>query len=249
MKKKDIEIIIPCKDELKNLKIIVPFIKKLYNYNILIIDKSKDTIEIKNFCNIYKHVNYHYQKSNGKGNALREAANLSRAKILVFFDADCSHDPKDIKNLLNPMLKHKSIDHVGGSRMKGGSDELFSDVQHFLRLFGSLFINYIINLKFKTNLTDSQNGLRAIKKKVFIYCRTKSIHTSIEMELVSRTLANGFNYIEIPTHEWTRLYGKSKINLLAHSWSYIYQLIKICFFKIKRKKSKIKYREETWFKK
>ena len=244
----NIEIIIPCKNELDNLKIIIPKIRKMYNYKILIIDKSSNPKFTKKFCEKFKKLRYLVQTGDGKGNALREAVKKASGDILVFFDADCSHDPEDIKKLLNPFLKYKNVDHVGGSRMRGGSDELFADLQHFLRLFGSLVINYAINFKFKTNLTDSQNGLRAIKKNVFKKCFTKSNHTSIEMELVSRTLAYGYNYIEVPTHEWRRLHGNSKINLLTHSWSYLYQLIQICFFKIRRKKSKIKFREETWYK-
>ena len=243
-----VEIVIPSKNELKNLKIIIPFIKKIYNYNILVIDKSYNFQEVKKFCKKFKRIRYFFQKSNGKGNALREASKLAKGKILVFFDADCSHDPYDIKKLVYPLIKNRQIDHVGGSRMRGGSDELFADIQHFFRLFGSLIINHTINIKFNTNLTDSQNGLRAIRKDVFDKCKTLSIHTSIEMELVSKTLAKGFNYIEVPTHEWKRAFGYSKINLIKHSWAYLFQLVKICFYKKHKQKRKFKYSEETWYK-
>ena len=132
--------------------------------------------------------------------------------------------------------------------MRGGSDELFADIQHFFRLFGSLIINHTINIKFNTKLTDSQNGLRAIRRDVFKKCKTSSIHTSIEMELVSKTLSGGFNYIEVPTHEWKRAFGHSKISLVKHSWAYLYQLIKICFYKKNKQKRKFKYIEATWYK-
>ena len=245
--KKNVEIIIPSKNELDNLRIIIPKIRKMYNYKILVIDKSNNSKLVKKFCEKFKKIKYLYQTKNGKGDALREAANNAKGNILVFFDADCSHDPLDIKKLLSPLFKYKNLDHVGGSRMRGGSDELFADFQHFLRLFGSLLINYVINLKFNTNLTDSQNGLRAIKKNVFNKCLTESVHTSIEMELVSKTLANGYNYIEVPTHEWDRNHGVSKINLFKHSWSYIFQLLKICFYKRQKKKKKFFYKGELWY--
>ena len=249
MVKMQVEIIIPSKNELENLKIIMPIVRRLYNFNILVIDKSNNFKEVKKFCEKFKKTRYFFQKTNGKGNALKEASQKAKGNILVFFDADCSHDAGDIKKLIKPLMKDKRLDHVGGSRMRGGSDELFADKQHFFRLFGSLIINYVINLKFNTNLTDSQNGLRAIKKSVFKSCKILSRHTSIEMELVSKTLAYGYNYIEVPTHEWKRKFGVSKINLIKHSWAYCYQLLKICFYKKKKKKTKSFYKESSWYKK
>ena len=243
-----IEIIIPSKNELENLKIILTELRKLYSYNILVIDKSDNFYNVKKYCDNFKKIRCILQKSNGKGNALREAVNVANGDIVVFFDADCSHDPKDIKKLINPLLKNKNIDHVGGSRMRGGSDELYEDINHFLRLCGSLIINYSINFKFKTKLTDSQNGLRAIRKKVFNSLNSVSSHTSIEMEIVSKTLALGYNYIKQPTHEWKRLRGNSKINLWKHSWSYIYHLFKIILMKKHKQKKKISYEYEYWFK-
>ncbi len=244
-----IDIIIPSKDEIDNLKVILPKLKKLFDYNILIIDKSSDEEfnEIQNLCKNYKDIISFRQKSSGKGNALREAAGISNAEYIVFFDADGSHNPEDIKSLILPFQLNTSVDHVGGSRMLGGSDELYSDFQHYIRLFGSLVINYCINLKFDVRVTDYQNGLRAIKRDVFLKLKTNSNHTSIEQEMVSRTLSQGFNYTEMPTHEWTRRSGVSKIQLSKHSWDYIWCLIKIMFYKKEKKKIIIKSYYKNWY--
>ena len=69
-----INIVIPTRNELKNLKIIVPRLKKKYNYPIIVIDKSNDgtEIELKKLCIKWK-IKLYFQKSKGKGNALREA--------------------------------------------------------------------------------------------------------------------------------------------------------------------------------
>ena len=244
------QIIIPCKDEYKNLKIIIPSLTKLYSYEILIIDKSKKKKKkiIKNFCRKYKNVKFFDQMSSGKGNALLEAAKLSNSKIVIFFDADCSHNPQDIKKMISMFERFPSLDHVGGSRMRGGSDELFRDFDHLIRLIGSLIINIIINLKFNSKITDSQNGFRAIIRKKFLNLNLKSNHTSIETEIVGKSLSIGLNYIEIPTHEWQRVYGSSKINLFLHSWSYIWVLIKIIFLKRPKKKS-FRTVKNAWYEK
>lgn len=225
-----IDIVIPTKNELDNLKIIIPIIKKKYKYPIIIIDKSDDNSvkKLKEFCNRYK-VQLFHQKSKGKGNALKEAIKYCKGDIIVFFDADCSHDPDDIEKLVKPFKSNKFVHHVGGSRMRGGSDELYADFQHFIRLFGSLVINLTINFKFGVNLTDTLNGLRAIKKSVFLKLNPGSHDFAIEVELVSKTLSAGYNYVEIPTHEWQRKFGVSKIGLLTHSWQFISMLISLLF--------------------
>ena len=46
-----IEIIIPSKNELENLKIILTELRKLYSYNILVIDKSDNFYKVKKYGN------------------------------------------------------------------------------------------------------------------------------------------------------------------------------------------------------
>jgi glycosyltransferase involved in cell wall biosynthesis len=226
-----INIVIPTKNEYNNLKLIIPLIKKTYNYPIIIIDKSDDGSKKKliKFCKKYK-IKLYFQKSKGKGNALKEVINFCNANVIVFFDADCSHDPADIKKLIEPFKLDKNVHHVGGSRMRGGSDELYADKEHFIRLFGSIIINLTINLKFGVKLTDTLNGFRAIKKSIFKKINPKSHDFAIEVELISKTLSKGYNYVEIPTHEWRRKFGVSKIGLLTHSWQFISMLISVLFF-------------------
>ena len=245
---KKFELIIPAKNEYKNLKIILPFLDKS-KYRITVIDNSSSD-EFKKILLLKKKYNFTLlkQSTKGKGRALREAAEKSKSDVLIFFDADLSHEPNDIKKIINIFNYNKAIDHVGGSRMRGGSDELYEDFDHLIRLFGSIVITLTMNLKFGTKLTDTNNGLRGIKRNKFLKCKTNSIHTTIEMELVAKSLALGYNYVEIPTHEWKRIWGVSKINLSIHSWSFIWQLIKIIFLK-KNSKTKINKRnlKDHWY--
>jgi glycosyltransferase involved in cell wall biosynthesis len=240
-------VIIPVKDEFINLKLILPILKKKYNFcEIIIIDKSSLTQKkkVKKICQKFsiKMIN---QITSGKGNALREAVKFTKKKYLIFFDSDCSHNPYDISRFLKLFNKFSWIDHIGGSRLTGGSDELFNGYDHILRFFGSIVINATINLKFNGRFTDSQNGFRGIKREKFIKLNTKSHHTTIEMELVALSLSNNLNYIEIPTREYKRNSGISKISLIKHSFSYLLMLIKIIFMK-KRSKDIFYLKRKYW---
>jgi dolichol-phosphate hexosyltransferase len=160
----------------------------------------------------------------GKGAALRLAVSHVETPICVFVDADGSHDPIDIPLLVAP-IKSGMADHVTGSRLLGGSDELHGGGDEFLRLAGSAFITYLINRRYNTCLSDSQNGFRAIRTDLFKKLNLRSRHTTIEMEVIMATLAAGRILTEVPTHERPRAAGFSKISLsrpgtwLAYGWS------------------------------
>lgn len=148
----------------------------------------------------------------GKGAALRLAVEHVTTPVCVFVDADGSHDPIDIPLLVAPI--HAGLaDHVQGSRLLGGSDELHGGGDEFLRLAGSALITYLVNLRFGSRLSDSQNGFRAIRTDCFRKLQLRSRHTTIEMEMIMASLSAGLRLVEVPAHERPRTAGFSKISL------------------------------------
>jgi dolichol-phosphate mannosyltransferase len=160
----------------------------------------------------------------GKGDAVRVGLAEARYPITVFVDADGSHDPNDIPKLIDPILSGEA-DLVMGSRMLGGSDELFGSISEVIRLIGSLIISLSINYRYGLRLTDYQNGFRAIRTEVGRQIGLKSKITTIEQEMAMKCLKNGFRVTEVPTHEYRRKAGVSKINVLRVSHIYIWNLI------------------------
>src|SRR5712664_1774018 len=71
----------------------------------------------------------------GKGEAIRVGAMAATHEIVVFMDADGSHDPEDIPHLTEPILAGHA-DLVIGSRGRGGSDEAHGDIDKLLRMVG-----------------------------------------------------------------------------------------------------------------
>jgi dolichol-phosphate mannosyltransferase len=165
----------------------------------------------------------------GKGEAMRSSIPHISGDITVFLDADGSHDPNDIARIIKPILKDEA-DHVTGSRLTGGSSELHGGFDECFRLMGSSFITACINWRYKVRLSDSQNGFRAIKTPVLKELDLKENKTTIEQEMIIKTLKKGYRIAEVPTHEYKRKYGDSHIKLWKHSLRYIYSLIKYLFF-------------------
>jgi len=53
--------------------------------------------------------------------------------------------------------------------------------------------------------------------------------TTIEQEMIIKTLKKGFRMAEIPTHEMKRVAGYSKISLRKVWFRYVYSLVRYLF--------------------
>lgn len=224
--KQKISIVIPTRNEEKTVSQIINRCKR-YADEILVIDghSTDKTREIANNLNVRVILD----NKKGKGEALRQAIQEVNGDIIVFIDADGSHDPEDIPKLIKPILDNKA-DHVTASRMLGGSEELHGDIQKFIRMIGSDIITLGINYRFNIRLTDSQNGFRAIKTTVARSLNLKENITTIEQEMIIKTLRNGYKMAEIPSQEHARKYGQSVIKVRRVAFRYVYSWLKYLFF-------------------
>ncbi len=228
--KPQVSIVICAKNEEKNLpwvlKGIIRTMRKIPHEIIVVDGHSTDgttKIAKKNKCRVV------FDNNRGKGDAIRVGGDTARSEIILFIDADGSHSPKDIPKLLAPIIKNK-FDHVSGSRMLGGSDELHKNFGQFIRLIGSAIITLTINYKLNVKLTDCQNGFRAIKKSVFEKLDLTENITTIEQEMIIKTLKRGYSLTEVPTHEYERRSGNSHIVIWKYSYRYVYSCLKHLLF-------------------
>ena len=164
----------------------------------------------------------------GKGEALRLALKEAACEIVCFIDADGSHDPNDIPKMVAP-IKAGTSDMVIGSRGRGGSDELHGTFDQLLRYLGSQIFMLGINYRWNVRLTDSQNGFRAIRKDRGLELGLRANLTTIEQEMLMKALKKGLRVSEIPSHEYERRWGKSKVSVwklwYAYLWNFFRNII------------------------
>ena len=220
-----ITVVIPAKDEAKTISQIIKSCMS-YTDDILVVDgnSSDDTARIASGLG----ARVIFDDNKGKGNAIRKSLPHINREIVVFIDADGSHDPKDIPTLVQPIIE-KQADHITGSRILGGSDELYGSFGNFLRRMGNLLVVTIINKRFNVRLTDSQNGFRAIRSSVLRQLDLAEDSFSIEQEMVIKTLKSGFIVGEVPAHEYERKHGESHIKMGTEWIRYTISLIKNIF--------------------
>lgn len=161
----------------------------------------------------------------GKGVALRYALEVATTDVVVFIDADGSHESTDIPRLLAP-IQHGEADLVVGCRMTGGSDELHGDLFKFTRLIGSEIITMIINYRWNVRLTDVQNGFRAIRRDVGLALGLREKRFAIEEEMVMKALRKRYRVANVSSHEYRRRHGVSRIVLQRDWFSFIWTVVK-----------------------
>ncbi len=161
----------------------------------------------------------------GKGAAIRQAIDYLECDIIVFIDADGSHDAADIPKLIEPIAKGNA-DLVIGCRITGGSDELAGDWGSFVRSTGSQIINLIVNWRFRVRLTDIQNGYRAVRTSCAKDLPLIENITTIEQEMAIKALKKRYRVLNVPSHEYRRKSGISRISVPRFACRYVWEVIR-----------------------
>jgi dolichol-phosphate mannosyltransferase len=172
-------------------------------------------------------VRFLLDEGKGKGCAVRLALREASHPIVVFFDADGSHEPADIPKLVRP-IRDGEAELVIGSRMTGGSDELSSDISEYIRLSGSMIINLVINYRWNVRLSDTQNGFRAILREAGAALGLTENSTTVEQEMAMKALNRGYRVVNVPSHEYRRQGGVSKIDVRRVWPRYVANVIVNC---------------------
>jgi len=164
-------------------------------------------------------------RGRGKGDAYRVGLAEAKGEVAVFLDADGSHDPSDIPKLSLPILKG-DFDLVIGSRWRGGSDDIKPNFNHLVRDLGGNLLSIIISKWFKTEITDCLHGFRALRRLVALHLNLSADDFDIEHEMVIKALKAGYKVGEVPTHEYARKGGKSKLPTFRKAHIFLWRLAK-----------------------
>ena len=219
--KHKVSVIIPAKNEAEGLRKILQSVKP-YSNDIIVVDgHSTDSTKkiVKDFG-----ARFYQDAGLGRGDAVRLGIGKAKNDYLLFFDADGSHNPKEIPLLLNPLFENRA-DAVIGSRRTGGSFDLNNDIWGIIRSGGSDFLAYIVNRHFSTNYSDILYSFRSIKKPIAKKLKLTSNGFELEQEFVVKMLKNKFKLIEVPTRENKRSWGESKLHTIT-GVKFIFLLLK-----------------------
>ena len=194
-----IAIVIPAYNEEKTIQTVLSAIKKTdLSSEIIVVDDGSDDktyeLALAEGAYVLRHL-----INRGVGAAIITgimAALQTDAEIIVTFDADLQHDPKDIGTLINPIINDEA-DVTIGSRFL--LKESYKEMP-FPKVVGNTILNFFTSLIAGKKITDSQSGLRAFKRAILknldldIVCDRYAVSSELIVELSKRDLRT----VEVP---------------------------------------------------
>jgi len=225
MQGRKISVVIPAKNEEKTIAEIIVGAKP-YSDEVLVVDghSTDHTRDIAKKLGARVELDH----GRGKGDAIRIAIEKARGDIILFIDADGSHDPHDIPKIVAPILNGEA-DMVIGSRGRGGSDEAWGTIGDFIRNVGGHMTILAINYRYNARLTDSQNGFRALTTVLAKKLNLKEDITTIEQEMLTKALKLKARVTDVPSHEYKRKFGNSRFKVWKVAPRYIWSILKCMF--------------------
>jgi glycosyltransferase involved in cell wall biosynthesis len=159
---------------------------------------------------------------------VRLAIHQARGDILVLMDADGSHQASDIPSLVRPIMDGKA-DMVIASRLRGGSDEFHGTLDNIIRQAGGAFISLLLHWRWGADITDCENGFRAIDVQKARGLRLQANDFLIEQEMVVKAIKKGLVIREIASHEFARQGGVSKLKT-TQGWKFLWHIFREMLF-------------------
>ncbi|MCX7771440.1 MAG: glycosyltransferase family 2 protein, partial [Proteobacteria bacterium] len=142
----------------------------------------------------------------GKGAAVKtgvEYAKLKNPEIIITFDADGQHNPKDIKKIID--VFDDNIDIVLGSRFLNKKNKL-----PFFNKIANFFANFLVWFIYGLYVSDSQSGFRGYSKKAYNLIEIDSHEYDFESRIIYEIVRHKLKYKEIPIDVFYTKYSMSK---------------------------------------
>jgi dolichol-phosphate mannosyltransferase len=216
----EVGVILPTYGEAENIAKLIDDIENLkLDASILVIDDSSPdgTAEIvkqkqRQYPNVMLHVRP--QKS-GLGTAITDGFKMflsveNPPKYVLTMDADYSHNPQDIPQLLATMKECDCGIVIGSRYVKGGKIAGWPFTRKFISKTANLIARGSLGLKLK----DCTSGFRCYSIKFLreAICALHSHTYEIQIETVRQAAIRKFNMKETPILFVNRKRGKSKLS-------------------------------------
>jgi glycosyltransferase involved in cell wall biosynthesis len=131
-------------------------------------------------------------RNQGKGAAVRKAAEAASGDYVVILDADLEYDPQDIPRLVAPVLDGRA-EVVYGNR-QFGSHSSFS----FWYVMGNKAVTTYANVLFNCYLGDLETCFKLMPLAMFRDLQVRSRGFGMEAEVTGKLLRRGVRPYEVP---------------------------------------------------
>lgn len=138
-------------------------------------------------------VHIHLKSSNeGKGSAIRKAAELADGDYIIICDADLEYSPEEIPSLLTPVL-NGTARVVYGTRTFGSHNSY-----SYLYVVGNKFVTTVANILFNCYISDLETCFKLLPTELYRSMDIRSAGFGMEAEITGKLLGRGIRPYEVP---------------------------------------------------
>lgn len=162
----------------------------------------------------------YHDHNRGKGAAIVTALARATGDIIVIQDADLEYDPRDYKQLVEPIVEGRAK-VVYGSRFLGPRMAMF-----FWHMLANKMLTLMTNILYDAILSDMETGYKAFRADIIKGMRLRSHRFDFEPEVTAKVLKRGIRIFEVPISYYGREYSEGKKIGMKDGFIAIWTLLK-----------------------
>ncbi len=211
-----VSVLILARNESENLAVLLPDIRQVLgdagiSFEILVVDAASPdgtaaTARRQGAAVIQ-------QERAGYANALRQGLAACRGDSILTLDADMSHRPSFMLDLLAERDRAAIV--IASRYVAGGAADMPLSRRVLSRFLNALFRGFLW-----IDILDMSSGFRLYNRLVVQSLAPRGDHFDVLPEIVAMALAGGHRVVEVPFHYHPRDAGVSKARAIAFSPSY-----------------------------
>src|SRR5919107_3665439 len=156
-----------------------------------------------------------HEPRRGYGSAYLAGLAAAAGDYIVMADADLTYDFGDIPRFVDEL--DKGADLVMGNRMKGIQPGAMPWLH---RHVGNPVLSGMLNLFFRTGVSDAHCGMRAVRRSVLTQLDLRTTGMEFASEMVVRAGKERLAIAEVPIHYHPRE-GESKLSRFRDGWRHL----------------------------
>lgn len=180
-----------------------------FSFEVFVCDNNSNdgTKEFLKKIQSEKRENFNFifnSKNLGKGGSIKKSIESSQGEFIMIYDID-EYLIEDLILADNILNKDKKIDFLVGSRTLQQKKFIYKK-----NYYGVKILTMLINLLFKTNISDAAGATKIFRKEIYDKLKTKTNEFDFEFDILCKYAKLKYKITDFPIKYFPRTFAEGK---------------------------------------